>query len=272
MFARLVALALVGAFAPLASAASPKDATFYIQVDRGAGFGAAGTGTVIASEDGRSLVLTNSHVVKDAVAVKLVKTDANGKPWEYKATVLDSIGAAGVYPDLALIETRHDLPAVEIADELPAVGSSVTTWGYGPSHQADTWEPFERTGKVVSSSRYASPWFVSTLHIIEGDSGCGVFDAMGCLVGCNSLGYLPSMGANVASIHSFTVASLKKHKRFQKFHDRLAARKIMKALPILQPKAEPPPAVVPPQAFAPSCPNGQCAPQSQKRGLLGRRR
>ena len=271
MFTRLLAAVLLAAFAPFAGA-SPKGATFYISVDRGGGVGSAGTGTVIASEDGHSLLLTAAHVVKGAQSVSLVQLDSAGKPWSYKATVVAATGDGGIYPDLALIETPYELPAVEIAESLPSPGEVVTAWGYGPSHAANTWQPFLRVGRVASGANYVDPWIASSLPIIPGDSGCGAFNSAGQLVGCLSLGGGAALGANATSVTSFTRVSVK-HQRFPRLHARLhRAKPAAPAAPKVP--AAPAAPVTPPAApsfQAGGCPGGKCPAPQSRRGFIFRR-
>jgi S1-C subfamily serine protease len=116
---------------PAAVAADPSASTVYVHCDRGNGTGQAGTGTVIACEDGRSLVLTNAHVVEGPGGISVT----HGKT-VYPATYLAgskvtyflypdrTLGLRTEGPDLALVTVDAVLPAAPIADEEPAAGSA----------------------------------------------------------------------------------------------------------------------------------------------------
>jgi S1-C subfamily serine protease len=146
------------------------DAAGYTQV--GAGMG---TGTVIASKGGRSLVLTCRHVVPDPDGTILVKAGAS----TYGAELLAVDDAA----DLAVLRVRAELPAVAVADVGPADGADLRQWGYtkgGPMNPKHGPAREHTNGKVDGK-----PFDVRVTGIAPdfGDSGSGVFDADGRVVG-----------------------------------------------------------------------------------------
>lgn len=233
---------------------------------------AHGSGTVIASEGGKSLVLTNAHVVESAqYPVTIVHTDADGIPWSYPATYV-----AGSYvshvghtltidgPDLALLQVDYTLPAAELADAIPAAGTPVQLWGFGGSLYGTT--PVHRTGYVDKDPGFVEPATKTTIATINGDSGSGVFNRAGQLVAVHWGG----ASVRLDSIHSFTVSTVERKGIFARLKGKLAARKIAKALPSTwflnpEPPAASPLAGKPITAGATmipfgtsSCPNGKC--------------
>jgi hypothetical protein len=156
-----------------AKAADPSSASVRVGYRVGA-VQAWGTGTVLACEGGKSLVLTNRHVCPDAKGKATVVKDG----WEYPAAFVAADAAA----DLALVETEWELPAAAgIAAAEPAPGTRLTMWGYGGN-----WAPTRKAGplgpvrgrRVDDGSEVGQAGVVS----VDGDSGSGLFDAAGRLV------------------------------------------------------------------------------------------
>jgi hypothetical protein len=156
-----------------ALAADPADSEVKVTVAHG-GTLSCGSGTVVASDDGVSRVITNHHVVA-GVAGRVVVTH---KGTEYGATVL--AWDAGL--DLACLEVRAELPACEVATEPPKRGAPVYQWG----HERASREAVPKEGRAVGiNGRRVGGGDVweTTIPSVEGDSGCGVFNAAGRLVG-----------------------------------------------------------------------------------------
>lgn len=134
---------------------------------------AGGSGTVIASEDGKSLVLTNQHVAAHAGNVSV-----NHKGKDFNATLLST--NAG--DDLALLLVDVELPAAVMADAEPDVGTEVEQWGYDWRGQGK-W--IHKTGKYKGVTNFTSEAIETSIESISGDSGCGIFNKAGQLVAVN---------------------------------------------------------------------------------------
>jgi S1-C subfamily serine protease len=138
----------------------------------------------VACEGGRSLVLTNAHVVPGAEA--RVTVTAGGR--QYRAKYLagskvttwdngDGTGGMEIEgPDLALLTVEAELPAAELAPGAPGKGDRVRQWGYAGRGASEG--PREKAGRVTDP---AGLW--GTLDQRPGDSGAGLFDDAGRLVG-----------------------------------------------------------------------------------------
>lgn len=264
--------------------ASVAQASVYISVNLGGGRSAGGTGTVIASEDGRSLVLTNAHVVESAAHPITVTYWCDGKPWTQPATYLggsavstvsaDTISVHG--PDLALISIAADLPAVEVAESIPAEGEAVSLFGFGGT--GSTVYPKHKSGRVLREdggrTTAGDPITRTSIATVNGDSGSGIFNDRGQLVavhwGRGLRATDPTSAERLDTVHAFTVQVLHRKGLFARFKDRLAAKRIaramnntLSAIPVpsfLKPAA---PAAVP---FSTSpCPGGSCPAPSVRR-------
>ncbi len=151
-----------------------------VQVVRDAGEGRTeyGSGTVIASERGRSLIVTNSHVVPDGsrpVAVFIGKK-------RYDARHLASTPLNPDEPDLALLTIDSTAAVSPIAAAAVPVGTVVYQWGFGGRAAGDT--PTLKAGVTVDVGGYTGPKTLrTTIASQQGDSGSGLFDAAGNLVG-----------------------------------------------------------------------------------------
>lgn len=146
-------------------AVMPKEAT--VRVSQGNG---SGTGAVVHAAAGRSLVVTNHHVVPAAAPVSVAH---GGKT--YPARVL------GYAPDgdLALLEVLAPLPAAALGDD-PAPGTAVTHWGLSSGKQRGTVRGYE--SMAVPSLGWSGSVAVGDYATAPGDSGAGLFDDSGRLV------------------------------------------------------------------------------------------
>jgi S1-C subfamily serine protease len=140
---------------------------------RSAGFG--GSGTCVRS--GKvSLVLTNAHVVEGGP----------GEPWAVDTTDGRSFAAAVAevcpFADLALVRVDGELPAVELADEDPT-GTSIRRWGFPLGRLTP------KGGRLLGLTggflpgRANCPVAEIDEPSVSGDSGSGLFDPRGRLVG-----------------------------------------------------------------------------------------
>lgn len=167
-------------------AATPRQATVRVAAGNG-----AGTGAVIASENGRSLVLTNSHVVDNHRSGVTVTWWEGEKLYVTEATVLYTapvrqIGPSLIAidgPDVALLMVGHVLPAAKLAGDLPAVGDRVEQFGYGGMSGPVSYTAKHKVGSVLGSAWDNGPELVTSIHSESGDSGSGVWNARGELVG-----------------------------------------------------------------------------------------
>lgn len=218
---------------PVAKTADPRLATVCVYGDMGNGLSSRGTGTVIASENGELLVVTNAHVI--TCSRMSVTYQSDGKTYITPAECIAK--SDNKNPDLALLIVKGNLPAVEIAAEIPAVGTPVFLYGFGGTQPDNLTAPTRKDGKVTVNW-LPGGWMLSdpttrhTSHLIQGDSGSGLFDSAGKLIGVNhgvekETGVAQAVRVDV--VHSFTVATLKtKRVLFPKLHDLLAARKVAK--------------------------------------------
>lgn len=171
---RLSLLAAVLVLVPSpASAAEPFRSAVKVQAN-----GFAGSGVVIQSGD-TSLVLTNRHVVES--------TGSNPLVWCWGEWSQGTVVRVSPDCDLALVRVQAKLPAVELAESEPASGAAIVQYSH-PWHTDRIWRT---SGKWTGSG-------TSTLHVVSGDSGSGVFHA-GKLVGVTYgfPGYVPGSGLHV---------------------------------------------------------------------------
>lgn len=228
----------------------PTDVSVYVSVDLGGGSSAGGTGTIIASEGGKSLVLTAAHVVPDGERPVSVTYCYGGR---YYVTPVTYLGGSRVSndgpslirvhgPDLALLQLDYAMPTAELADAIPAAGEPVFLYGFGGT---DGVVPQRKAGSMLSEDGYRTmagdPIARTSIATVNGDSGAGVFDGSGRLVAVHWGGG----SVRLDTVHSFTVQVLERRGIFQRFKDRLAARKIAKAVAKVLPAATPAPALPP---------------------------
>lgn len=267
-------------------AAAIAHSVVYVTQDMGNGSTAAGTGTVIAAEDGHSLILTNAHVAQAGHAHSVTYW-SDGKPYTSPAKFLEgsrvsntgpnSIQVHG--PDLAiLVLEAAELRPVEIATAIPAAGEAVQLYGFGGAGLNGT-VPLHKTGKTMPADGWQTmagdPIQRTSIQTVNGDSGAGIFNDAGQLVAVHWGG-----GAvRLDTVHSFTVQVLERKSLFKRFKDRIAARQIAKALSgalsSFTPSSPPPvKSPAPPAPAAPitlgNCPGGVCSSPTG-RGILRRR-
>jgi hypothetical protein len=129
---------------------------------------ASGSGTVVWSEGGRSVVLTAAHVVETADDVTV-----RGSGKTHKAQIIGADAAS----DLAALLVAAELPAVKVSAADPVAGTEVLMVGCTSLWSRGTVEGFDRHTYLLG---YDSD---------SGDSGAGVFVA-GELVGvhCGKVG------------------------------------------------------------------------------------
>lgn len=216
----------------------------YVTQDLGAGRTAGGTGTAIAAENGRTLVLTNAHVAQAGRPTRVTYWH-EGKPYESPArflegsTVTDSgpnqIAVHG--PDLALLVLEGaELRTVELAAAIPGPGESVSLFGFGGAGLNGT-VPIHKTGRTLAPDGWQTmagdPIQRTSIQTVNGDSGAGIFNEAGQLVavhwGGNDKKKLGS-AVRLDTVHAFTVQVLERKGLFTRLKNRLAARRISAAL------------------------------------------
>lgn len=169
--------------------------------------GGWGSGTVVESGKGKSLVLTNKHVCPDSDAFYFVLHDR-------RAFQAAWVGAAE-NADLALLRIDVELPAVEVAGASPPVGTPVRQWGCtdaGPMRFADGVTEADDAGRLDWEKR---TFLRTTLRSAPGDSGAGLFDKANRLVGVTYGGPLPGSTGESWAMHvplGSVRAFLDKHK------------------------------------------------------------
>lgn len=178
-----------------ASAVDPPAATVHVRAGDG-----SGTGVVVASENGFSVVVTNRHVAEHGLASgQLPFVEREGKRYPVKYY------AAHPTDDLGVLVVEAELPTVPLADADPSPGTPVTLFGYDYRGQGRL-----LTKQGVSAAPRGDQ-FSSDIACISGDSGGGVFDPAGRLVAVNHSYELdpktyargPMLGVRVAKVRSF---------------------------------------------------------------------
>jgi hypothetical protein len=167
---------------PPAAAGAPKvdrsTSSVYVEREMGGGVYECGTGTVLASADGKSLVITNAHVVPDGS--RPVAVYAGEK--KYPAKWLGSTKLAPGEPDLSALTIDVGIVPAPLADVAPPAGTPVYQWGYGGKTAGAA--PTLKCGVVSEQGAWLGPKSLRTsIHSQSGDSGSGVFDSEGRLVG-----------------------------------------------------------------------------------------
>jgi S1-C subfamily serine protease len=217
-----------------------------------------GSGTTLAHEGGRALVLTNAHVVPRAAKGGVITVAIRGR--DYPATyvagsVVDRLSETQIRvngPDLALLEIEADLPGgASLRTEPLAAGESVYHWGYGGSKDN---KPVMRNGVLVESKVVGS--LATTAGSEPGDSGAGVFDTHGRLVGVVWGGSSSEdYAVGLLAVGEFVSGGLPQ-KRFPLFADKLDKIKARLAdAPRLSPRVFDPPFI---PRLNPTCPDGNC--------------
>jgi hypothetical protein len=136
-----------------------------------------GTGTVVKSKGGRSLVLTCRHVCPDGDGFIFVVVGEA----KYAAEFI----AADERADLAVLRVRVELPAAEVAAAAPGEADELRQWGHERAGRAK--EKKGRRGPIrdgldIDGDRFDG-LYLSRIPAEPGDSGAGVFDKDGWLVG-----------------------------------------------------------------------------------------
>lgn len=171
--------------------AAPVDSACCIQIlDNEGNLYSAGSGTVIACEKGKSLIITCAHVVENGD--KHVLIWLNGKTYNAKyiagsKVTVDNDKIKIYGKDLALIEVDAVLPVAALGTASPKVNDKIRQWGFaGGSYE---YGPLYKEGKVVGLERETQTGkeTFSTADARPGDSGSGLFDSNDKMIGITNL-------------------------------------------------------------------------------------
>lgn len=167
----------------------------------------AGEGSgVVIDRDG--VVVTNAHVVGEAEGVGVTLADAT--------RVRGTVVAADRLTDLAVLRVdRDDLPAAELADDLPEVGELAVAIGNPLGFENSvTAGIISGLGREFPGAAARAPALIDLIQtdapISPGNSGGALVDAEGRVVGIN-VAYVPPAGGAVSigfAIPASTVASV----------------------------------------------------------------
>ncbi len=142
-----------------------------------------GSGTIIASKAGESLILTCGHLFRGATAKTLIEVDVfrgeNKQPKRYQGEVVDFDVDADV--GLVMIEPRHKLSVAPVSHQYRKiqVGENVVSIGCGYGEKP-TAEQIQVTNLNLS---VGAETIVCTGVPVQGRSGGGLFDRNGNVVG-----------------------------------------------------------------------------------------
>lgn len=183
---------------PAARAVAPKpgdDATFRPTVMVRCG-SSVGSGTVIASVEGETLVLTASHVVEGAGPVHVELNRFNlgleraGDVRGFPRKVAASVAARDPDSDLAILRVRGELAMPYIAqlargEAPPAPGTAVMSIGFDGGGRPVGWPTRVRRVERLDMEKGGGdrPFLVTEDPPEPGRSGGGLFRADGALVG-----------------------------------------------------------------------------------------
>jgi hypothetical protein len=197
-----------------------------VKVDRDGGVVAYGSGTPVACEGKKALILTNAHVVRDLDRDAPIAVTVEGTEYAAKYVGGSKVTAVGEReikvhgPDLCLVEVDAELGWAEFDTAGFGEGERVWRWGYGGSTDG---KPVLRGGKVVKSPLENS--LADEGGSVVGDSGSGVFNRAGKLVGVTWGRDDGGRGLSVplTTVHTFLTDTAPD--RYPEFRKRLAGMK-----------------------------------------------
>ncbi len=180
-------------------------------------YAAIGTGAIIASNDERAWVVTCSHVVIPYISTAAVRDPSETHPVWIEFS--DGRGAEGAIVwtappplDVAIvaIEVHAPPPAIEISPstELLDVGSPVI---FIPNPLLHGWQVHH--GEVAARKKHATPagefaLVHTSLPVLPGDSGSGLYDEQGRLMGLNTWTRYDEDGSHGISLPSEVLRSM----------------------------------------------------------------
>lgn len=188
-------LLLVACLVTPLRAATVLDASVIVRVPETAMQFSVGSGTVIDSTAGHSLILTNGHLFRDTRTDQVIVQFRDGR------SVPGKLLRWSNNPDLALVSVAvESVYVAPLATVEPVVREATTLVG----------RLLWRAGQIASIGRYGPHWTIGG-GSVEGDSGGGVFNAQGELVGVvwgsawNETFVIP-----IAAVRSFVAPTLAK--------------------------------------------------------------
>jgi S1-C subfamily serine protease len=104
-----------------------------------------GSGTVVRTGKAGSFVLTNWHVAPDGTSKFTVHHSGRAYPAEWIA--------ADDRTDLSLLRVNAPLPAIELAEELPPIGTELRQWGYSEGGPQKA-----KAGRLLAETARAVVW------------------------------------------------------------------------------------------------------------------
>ena len=147
-----------------------------------------GSGFVISSEPGNTLIITNSHVVEKNNKVKIKWTDST----EDIAQVAYNEGNLNRFNDLALLRLDYQKgKALKLSKKFP-IGRDVVAIG-SPKGLG-----FTITRGIISAVRSDKKLIQTDAAINQGNSGGPLLDKSGCVLGVNSFVLKGTEGLNFA--------------------------------------------------------------------------
>lgn len=199
---RLLRAALIGAVLFVSACASSQTASISSVTDIEAAVvevmcdNGHGSGTVISAD---GLIVTANHVTADCPNMRAVFSDGTELPASLVAS-----GAPGL--DVSFIDVdAHNLPFAKVSAALPTRGEAIFTFGW----------PL-KLGRVVTFGHVASegaitpgddgPRLILDLSIAPGNSGGGVFNSAGEIVGIINEVQIVPIGFGAVSISGFALS------------------------------------------------------------------
>lgn len=164
--------------------ASPVESAVHIKLEQADGH-SCGSGTVVATKDGKSLIVSAAHVVSDPVGkytVTLKNKEYSAKYAGGSKVTLRQIKPNETQmtiegPDLALLVVDVELPIVTLAKDGVKEGDKVRMWGYAGG-KISKFGALYKEGYVVNPNDI---W--ATADARRGDSGSGLFNNSDQMVG-----------------------------------------------------------------------------------------
>lgn len=216
---RLFALLLALTLSPLAPAAEPPAACGRVTLPQPDGVTYYnGSGTVIASEGGCSLVLTNRHVAV-RLGARGTFTPPGGGSYPVCCVAVDDAS------DLALLHTPHALPAAPLALRDPPAGAELTQYGHpyaGPCRPRRSRFLGFRGLCDTQWGRAAARTVHATGLSVEGESGSGLFHNGELVAVCWGNDYHNQCCVELSNVHRLTRLWCEKTKLFPELRQRVS--------------------------------------------------
>lgn len=144
------------------------------------------SGTIVARRGDVAYVLTAKHVIDSTK--KGLWVAHSGNTWEATFVAVDP------HSDMALVSAKMPGDPVKLASVGPMMkGDLLQTWGSLTRHQK---------GEFLGETKYVEnthPIYDGTYFAVPGDSGCGVFNASGELLGLHYAGRGPHGKKKIAT-------------------------------------------------------------------------